>query len=473
MYFKIKCPKCEKALTVREELAGRKCACPYCKTSIRIPQRSEPSQDEGAEPGFPNLDLKVDVSSAAKGKGRGGKTRPSKPPTKPKQKREQPAAETAAGTWSDSSNVSLSKTGVIGVGVSIVFLAALFPFNQTAFGQLFWHRGWVPFVLTLLLFWSLAILVLKWRKLKRQRELMLLDVLPTELSKEITVDSLDKFEEHVRELPGEPGESFLINRVIRGLEHFRVRKNAAETVTMMESQSAIDANTVASSYSILRVFIWALPIMGFIGTVIGVSQAVASLGGSLESANDISVVKNSLNAVFAGLGTAFDTTLVALILSLLVKIPASALQKNEEDLVTWVDEYCNENLLKRLNDGREGGGERDASGKVDTVAVRRAVESVMSAYQTQWKAQVAEMGRMAGQLQATLTEVGNQAQSIQKQMADSVDGTSQAVQTHFAGIERGLAGLNSVLQRLGEQQVIVQQVEKPRRWWFRRRDPEA
>ena len=60
------------------------------------------------------------------------------------------------------------------------------------------------------------------------------------------------------------------------------------------------------------------------------------------------------------LGVAFDTTLLALVLSLFVKIPQSALQKSEEDLVTWVDEYCNENLLKRLNDGREGGAERGA-----------------------------------------------------------------------------------------------------------------
>jgi hypothetical protein len=217
-----------------------------------------------------------------------------------------------------------------------------------------------------------------------------------------------------------------------------------------------------------------MPIMGFIGTVIGVSAAVASLGGSLESASDISVVKDSLNQVFAGLGTAFDTTLLALVMSLFVKIPTSALQKSEEDLVTWVDEYCNENLLKRLNDGREGlGSVQESGGDANTTAVRRAVQSAMSAYQDEWKAQVAEMQRMAGDLQSTLNGLGNHAESIQKQMAESVDGTSQAVQKHFAGLERGLNGLNSVLQRLGEQQVVIQQVEAPRRGWFGRKNKES
>ena len=65
-------------------------------------------------------------------------------------------------------------------------------------------------------------------------------MLPTEVAEEITIDSLDRFVENIRGLPVAV-ESFLINRVLRGIEHFRVRKSAAEMATMMESQSAIDA----------------------------------------------------------------------------------------------------------------------------------------------------------------------------------------------------------------------------------------
>jgi hypothetical protein len=58
---------------------------------------------------------------------------------------------------------------------------------------------------------------------------------------------------------------------------------------------------------------------------------------------------------------------------------------------------------------------------------------------------------------------------MQKDMSESISGTGQAVQVHFANLEQGLSGLNRVLERLGEQQVIVQQVERPRRGWFSRR----
>lgn len=462
MYFKFKCPHCEKSLKVREELAGRKCACPYCKGSVRIPQTivTEPSESESIGAGFPKIDIDVSVSPRGKG---------AKLSAKDKRRSSSPEKTAGAvGDWTDSSNVSLVRSGLIGGGASVAFLFVVFVLHSLKFDfiNLFW--GWVQAVTILLFFWSLAILVLKWEKLKRQRESMLLDVLPTELSKEITVDSLDKFEAHVHGLPGEPGESYLINRVIRGLEHFRVRKNAAETATMMESQSAIDSNTVASSYTIVKVFIWAMPIMGFIGTVIGVSYAVSSLGGSLENASDISVVKDSLNKVFEGLGTAFDTTLLALVLSLFVKIPASTLQKNEEDLVTWVDEYCNENLLKRLNDGREGVVEQERG--FDPAVFHKAANEAMAAHQSEWKAQMEEMSRVAGQLQDTLTGLGGRAGDIQQQMSKSINGASKAVRDHFAGIERGLSGLNDVLERLGEQQVVIRQVKPRRRWFSRRRD---
>ena len=311
------------------------------------------------------------------------------------------------------------------------------------------------------MFWSFAILALKWRKYSRQKASMLLDVLPTDISEEITVDTLDQFGKHIQGLPGEPGESFLLNRVMRGLEHFRVRKSAAETVTMMASQAEIDANNVASSYSLLKVFIWALPILGFIGTVIGVSAAVASLAGSLENASDISAVKGALNDVFGGLGTAFDTTLLALIMSMMVKIPASAMQKAEEDLVTQVDEYCNENLLRRLNDGREGGAERGAGGGggIDKSAFHDAVEQAMRTHH-------AELERWMKKL-ATLA---SQSESMQSEATASVKGTTQQLEVQFAGLQRGLEQLSGVLEKLGEQQVVVQQVERKRGWFSKRRN---
>ncbi|MCA9248053.1 MAG: MotA/TolQ/ExbB proton channel family protein, partial [Planctomycetales bacterium] len=271
--------------------------------------------------------------------------------------------------------------------------------------------------------------------------------------------------------------------------------------------------------TIVKVFIWALPILGFIGTVIGISAAVGGLGGSLESSSDVSALKGALNSVFDGLKTAFDTTLLALIMSMMVKIPASALQKSEQDLVTQVDEYCNENLLRRLNDGRDGGAERGASGLkgIDASVFRQAVEEGMATHQVElekwlkkldaigskltsqvaqgWEEinariqqqqlesshestrrqqeiaeqidqQLAHMSAAASQIQETLSGVAEQAALLQGDVAQGLAQSSETMQNHFVGLERGLGSLTGVLERLGEQQVLVQQVEAPKRGWF-------
>ena len=260
-FFKIACPspECGKALKVSQDLAGQTKKCPYCHTAVKIPDLAAQPQDAG----MPNI---VVAPSAPAGQPAAPGAAPA-PRPQPTQRRKKSWFQAGTGD-SASSDVSLVTSGSIGAVMAVVWLLAVFPLRGFQFGQLFWDRGMVPFAATFLMFWSVAILILKWLNLKQQKEAMLLDVLPTEVAEEITISSLDGFVSNIHALPANSKQSFLTNRVLRGIEHFRVRKSAAETVTMMESQSAIDANNVAGSYTVLKVFIWALPILGFIGTVV-------------------------------------------------------------------------------------------------------------------------------------------------------------------------------------------------------------
>ena len=531
-FFKIACPKCKKSLKVNESLAGKSRACPYCRATMRIPefepQDSEVQEPEtfafaqqaggeGASAALPSIKTKAPAAPSK------SKTpAPAAPRKKIKRNRTKKGLFSSGGD-SANSDVSLLLSGIIGLVLTVVWYAGMFPLSLSGFrfGDLFCDRGIIPYPTTLLMFWALAILFLKWLYLKKQKVAMSLHVLPSEVSQEITVDSLDGFIDHLNELPGATSDTFLVNRVIRGIEHFRVRKSAAETVTMMESQSAIDANNVAGSYTILKAFIWALPILGFIGTVMGVSSAVAGLGSGMDSGG-MDGMKESLNTVFAGLGTAFDTTLLALIMSMFVKIPASAIQKSEEDLITSVDEYCNENLLRRLNDGREGGAERGASGgeggsdhdvfreaveqalgtqhaemerwlkKLDAIGVRlssqvsegwdkvndrieqqqkkhvKVLNEQQLDQQARLQAQLDQMANAAGKIQETLTNLADQAASMQGEVTGSFAGANESLQANFAGLQSGLESLSGVLEKLGDQQVVVQQVaaEPKKSGWF-------
>jgi len=449
-YFKFACPGCAKSLKVSEDLAGETRKCPYCQNGIVIPEpNSIATSGDSLNFGLGNDTVKSRRSSERRTK-KGRRKRPKK------------SWFSFTATHSDvgSTDVNIVQSGLMGLCLTAIWLSAMKVFRTTALGELFWDRGYVPFFTTFLMFWSVSILVLKWYQIKHQREAMLLDVLPMELSEQITLDSLDLFIDHINELPEDAQKSFLINRVVRGIEHFRVRHSAAETVTMMESQSVIDANNVAGSYTLVKVFVWALPILGFIGTVVGVSAAVASLAGSLESAEGINGMKDALNDVFAGLGTAFDTTLLALIMSMIVKIPTSALQKSEEDLITAVDEYCNENLLRRLNDGKRN--RNDASANGSPMAFRDAFEAVLGNHQAELQRQLTLMNTAATQIQESLSSVTAELSTVARETA----GLKTDISGSFSGLTQGLEGLNTVLGQLGEQTVVVQQVEPPKRGWF-------
>lgn len=523
MYFKFKCPECGQSLKVRQELAGQKRNCPYCKATVRIPHVEEVADESSSPdpPSFPDLsNLQTDSPSS-----RAGSKGPavSKKGTSKKKSEEGPAS--SDGDFTDPSEVSLVPTALVGLAAAVVFMLLMIPLTGTYIGDLFMKGGitgvGIQSITSFLFFWSLAILWQKHRKIARQRDYLLMDVLPTDISQEITVDKVGAFLENINSLPGEHGESFLVNRVTRGLQHFRVRQSAADTTTMMSSQSDIDANNVSSSYTPLRVLIWAIPTMGFIGTVLGISLAVTELSGSLGG-GDIDKLTESLQGMFSGLGTAFNTTLVALVMSMIIKFPMSSLQWSEEGVLNWVDEYCNENLLRRLKDGREKIEEKQ-TGPYDTKVFRRAVEEAMATQQAElegwvkklelvgqtitqqtsdgWNEinnkilvsqqdttskimdqvqartvdmqkrqeeqqalmqdQLNQMQEVSAQLQNTLGQLANAAVDSHVKVNETMTDTSDRLEKYLGGVEKGLTSLSDVLGKLGNEQIVVQQVEAP------------
>ncbi len=501
MYFTFPCSACGKKLRVQEEAAGRKCRCPYCQASVLVPSPPEESEPAANDELAALREITAGATSRTETTTRTRHVR-----TKGSKKRAAHAAPSAG--WSDRTDVSMVKSGLLGLALAVGFLAALFPFRESYFGELFMDRGWVPYALVFLMGWSVAILFFKTRKLKSQKASMLFDLLPTDISKDITVDSVGKFVKHIQDLPIEPRESFLVNRVMHGLEHFRVRKSNPEAATLLASHSEIDANAVQSSYTLINVFIWAIPILGFIGTVIGISAAVGGFSGSLDQAQDISVLKESLNSVTGGLATAFDTTLVALVMSMLVMFPSSSMQKAEEDLLNSVDEYCNENLMKRFNDGHGGYTAGDSLAPATSPAgLRQAIDAAMVPHHAELRAwnekldaigeklsqriqdgykevvdglghhrdeaadDIRDLDAMATAFHRTMKTLAEQAAEEHQRAAGLMKQSAESIGGYFEAMERGLTGLNRVLEGLGERQVVVQAAPR-RRWLFFRSNHE-
>ena len=241
-------------------------------------------------------------------------------------------------------------------------------------------------------------------------------------------------------------------------------------------QSEIDAGKIAGSYTLVKVFLWAIPIMGFIGTVLGISTAIAGLAGGMSGTQEMSSLMDQLTEVTVGLGVAFDTTLVALCMSILLSFPASGMLKAEEDLLAAVDSYCLENLLKRLSDA---GGISDVAD--NTRALANALAPVLAESQQDFLRQLREVGegmargqaRQLELVQQTTTaiealrmvieeKVGAMAENLEAESQHTLEATSERVKASFQVLADGMKELNKVLRDLDGKQV---KIEKKRKWF--------
>jgi biopolymer transport protein ExbB/TolQ len=259
-------------------------------------------------------------------------------------------------------DASILLTGLMAAGATaLLYYGLLKPFlrEENYIRQLLEFRGWVPYVTVMFTFWAGAILLVKWLKLNLQKRVSSYPLLPGGKRAAIHPGNIDLLQAHLAKMPRWVRRCFLVSRVMHALEHFKVRKNVQEVGAVLTAQAEIDAVRVETSYTMLKVFIWAIPILGFVGTVVGISDAVGGFTGAVQSAEKIDEIKKALGTVTSGLAVAFDTTLLSLVLSIIIMFPANSMQKAEEDLLTSIDEYCHENLLRNL---------RDDTAPVETVA---------------------------------------------------------------------------------------------------------
>ena len=413
MYFTMSCPDCDKSLKVRDELVGKTARCPHCRSSITV--------------------KRPEAAAGSSGSGQSSSSATSKQ-TAESVERARVLSVTA------NTNVNVGLYALFGLAATVVFYLLLLPFagpkdDRSYLGRLFMGGEgstmatgqWVPYTEVFLFFWAATMLVGKLRKIRRQQRAMLFDVLPSEIGEKITERNLDKFLEYISELPKNAVGSFLVTRCVRGLEHFRVRKSAADTATMLSSQSDLDAGSVDSSYTMFHVFIWAIPILGFLGTVIGVSSAVGGFTDTLSSSSDMESLKVGLKSITGGLGTSFDTTLVALAMAMILTFPVSALQKRESDVIGEVDEYTNEYLLRRLEDGRNTEEHRTPSAsRNDMQDVVQAALKVHRAELEGWIGQLKTLGK------GVAADLFDSWKKIDEKQTERITQTEQSL-TNFVG----------------------------------------
>ena len=125
----------------------------------------------------------------------------------------------------------------------------------------------------------------------------------------------------------------LLKRLRVVLRQWSSKPSLQDSMSLVEQIAVSDSEDIRHTYGIVKTFIWSLPVLGLIGTVIGIALAVGDFGQLLGgNVNDVAVIKTSLIRVTAGLSYAFSTTLLGLLGALFLTLFSSIMQTREEKL---------------------------------------------------------------------------------------------------------------------------------------------
>jgi len=111
----------------------------------------------------------------------------------------------------------------------------------------------------------------------------------------------------------------------------------AAGTTRVEESLALLWRRYEESYLLPRYISWAVPILGFIGTVLGISLAADGIRRIIGSDAGLSGLSSDLSGAIAPLGIAFDTTLIALSLSVVLTLFLSLVQRDEERILAAIE----------------------------------------------------------------------------------------------------------------------------------------
>lgn len=236
----------------------------------------------------------------------------------------------------------------LGTLVWLCFYGVVFLLQDRSFAALFLERGITPYFIVFFSSWSLATLFLKSAKLSLQQKALNLMVVPHSHDFALAPTTAKDVLERMYALVDDVKKFVLLNRIERALSNLSNIGNVSDVSEMLSSQAQNDEDRMESSYQMVKGFIWGIPVLGFIGTVMGLSSAIGNFGDVIQASDQVSNIRNSLQDVTSGLSVAFDTTLIGLVAALSIQLLLAALKKQEEHFLDECKEYCHANIISKL-----------------------------------------------------------------------------------------------------------------------------
>jgi hypothetical protein len=275
------------------------------------------------------------------------------------------------------------------------------------------------------------------------------DVLPRWDGQPVVIERAGDLMASLHRLPGRLRDTVLGRRIQAIVEFVCQRKSAADLDDQMRCLADNDALTLEGSYALVRFITWAIPILGFLGTVLGITGAIAGVTPE--------VLEQSMSAVTDGLAEAFDATALALGLTMVLMFLSFLVERHEQGVLAAVDGYVERQLGHRFQrEGAEAGPlaallEQQARGLV------QAVEGLAQKQAEVWAGALAAPEKRAAEVHGQmLQQLGG---VLRKTLEDTLEthnrrlaALEQQMTEHSTRLVQQIAGMAAALRETATQQ---------------------
>jgi biopolymer transport protein ExbB/TolQ len=191
----------------------------------------------------------------------------------------------------------------------------------------------------ILMLWALGIIGYKVMEQRRERRALEAGHLDLPDGMKILPEDTREYSRKIESLP--PEERYLLapRAILAALARFGATRNVQDVSTVAHGVCESEANRQDSDMSMLRYIAWAIPAIGFIGTVRGIGDALSAAHKA---------VGGDISGVTEGLGVAFNSTLIALLLSILLMFLLHQLQRVQEQLVLDTETWLDQRLIRNM-----------------------------------------------------------------------------------------------------------------------------
>jgi biopolymer transport protein ExbB/TolQ len=192
--------------------------------------------------------------------------------------------------------------------------------------------------------WAMFILGGRYLEVRRQRRAFSLDLLPTETGACILPEDARLLQRRVDQQTSRGGPYILANMIRLALGKYAISRSGRDVSETIRIQADVDMGRLVSSMAMVQYLAWAIPAVGFLGTVRGLTTSLTF------TQNTGQTFQTFIDGATRHLNVAFDTTLIALALSVVLMFFLHSVQRDEEALIIDCQQYCLENLVTRLYD---------------------------------------------------------------------------------------------------------------------------